>query len=688
MCSQIICLGVQHLTLTANLEVLCSMDIKKSTLRTDLDSFRIYYTSTESNKYSTATINKNMKGENNGLFYEYIATRSHDINETEKSLEITLNERTDTTVPATFNYQSNYKNHKTDVCSKTSDYNKTYDEGLKILIGNELKELNILNNTIQTMLEEVINATWSFINNHDENVGYKATNLSQKYLRLKQNFFIRTKNISTLINEYNCTPIHLPVEKCEEELRKHQNIILKFEYLRSLIRDYYKIRALQEESHKVTEKYNAFHRLTDLKESINLRKLMKEMTYNIFQNVKLIDNLTQTNNLEIFYVTNFTKDLLDLNYWELQLKNSTNELKQLNSYLQEESLRIPVQEYIQPTMQGIIFVTGFVGNGVLLVIFVRQKDARTAPNMMLLNLAVGDLLNLFINIPLFYSYTMSTKWHFGLHLCKAYRFLRQLGISVSVYSIVAISVQRFIAVTQFNKFRTNKCRISKHLKLLLMILVVWMIGCIIAIPHTVHAGIYVENCYGASPEDDYYPKAITLQDFILLCVIPLAIITLLSLLSAYQLKRSVRELPGEALVTKKLIQSRNVSSNVLIILAIVSAVSYIPLHLLSFVYAWTDITVDQSTYYVAFAFAYTLTFGNSCFNPIALYIVSRKFRCYFNTYLLCRRERKLSENKKQISTGISATTAQTTLQLHCQLVQEKESLSAVQLRSFEAFRNV
>lgn len=539
-------------------------------------------------------------------------------------------------------------------------------ESFKIEIENEKRELSIINDSLKRMLKNIINVTWLFINDHDDNVGCEAIKLSHGYLQQTRNFFNKIRKFNTHINEYNCKFTNLmsytdtiSEEGYEEDVRQKQNIILKFEYLHGLIRDYYRIHAVEEKANNLTEKYNAFRHINDLKKSIEAGELVKEMIRNMSENVKITNNYSQTYNLERYFVTNFTIQLLDLNFWESQLENKTKELENVSRYVQEETVRILLQEFVQPAIQGIIFMIGFFGNGVMIIIFTREKDIRTATNMMLLNLAIGDMLNLIVNIPVFYSYAVSTRWRFGLHLCKAYRFLRQLGISVSIYSIVVLSVQRFIAVTQYDSFRYYGCRIPKNLKSGLTILFVWLTGCMIAVPHTVHAGIYDENCYAASAQNDHFPKAITLTDLLLFCVIPLSSIIVFSILSAYHLKKSIRKLPGEAVGMEALIQSRAVSSNVLIAMAIVSAISYIPFYLLHFLYIWTDFKVYPKTYYVVFIIAYTLIFGNSCFNPIALYIVSSKFRGYINRYLLCRRERQTTENRNRISSATSLNTETT-----------------------------
>ena len=612
------------------------------TLTASFDSFGTYHTSVNYNQHSTATINDNT----NISLNKYVAKSGNDnVETTEMNVDDTSSGTNDT---------------KT-ICGNSNDKDKIKYGSFKIQIENEKRELIIINDTVKRMLKEIINVTWLFINDHDENVGYAATKLSHAYLQQARNYIHKTRIFNTHINEYNCkfTSVKysdiIPDEGYEEEFRQKEHIIVKFEYLHGLISDYYRMHAVKEKANSLTENYNTFRHLSDLKKSIEAGETVKEMIRNISENVKTTNNFSRTHNLEKYFVTNFTTKLLDSNFWELELENKTKELENDIRYVQEETVRILLQESVQPVVQGIIFTIGFVGNAIMIIIFVRQKDIRTATNMMLLNLAVGDVLNLTVNIPVFYSYSMSTRWRFGLHLCKAYRFLRQLGIGVSIYSIALLSFQRFIAVTQFDFFPCYGCRIPKKLKSILMISSVWLAACMIAVPHTVDAGIYNENCYASSDQNQHYPKAITLIDLMLFCVIPLSSITAFSLLSAKHLKNSIRKLPGEAVGMQGVIKARAVSSKVLIALAIVSAFSYIPLYLLFFLYAWTDFRMYPTAYYVAFIITYTLLFGNSCFNPIALYIASSKFRGYFNRYLLCRRQKNTTENHTGISTDNSLT---------------------------------
>jgi len=619
----------------------------ETTLTESFDSFGTFYTSEKYNHYSTATVNNNI----NSSLHKHVAKRGIDNVETTEM-------RTDDNLGGSSNTKPD--------CNKRSDKDKINYESFKIEIENEKRELVVINDTVKRMLKEIYNVTWLFINEHDENVGNEAIKLGHEYLQQTGNFLHKIRTFNTHINEYICNVTNvtysdiMPEEGNEEAVRQQRNIVLKFEYLHGLISDYYRMRAVEEEASNFTERYNTFRHLSDLKKSIEAGEIVKEMIRNISVNVKTTNNFSRMHNLEIFYGTDFTENLLDSNFWELELENKTKGLEKDIIYLQDETVRILVQERVQPVVQGIIFLIGFVGNGLMIIIFVRNREIRTATNMMLLNLAIGDMLNLIVNIPAFYTYTVSTRWRFGLHLCIAYRFLRQVGIGVSIYSIVALSVQRFIAVSQFHIFRCHGCQIPRNLTSVLIISFVWLAGCMIAVPHTLDAGIYEDNCYAASSQNEYYAKTITLIDLLLFCVIPLSSITASSVAAAYHLRKSIQKLPGEMLGLQPVIQARAVSSNVLIALAIVSAISYVPLYLILFIYAWTEFRMQPTTYYVVFFTTYTLLFGNSCFNPIALYIVSSRFRSYFNRYLFCRRK-KTSENHTGISTDDPLTTTETRL---------------------------
>ncbi|PSN44754.1 hypothetical protein C0J52_10730 [Blattella germanica] len=70
----------------------------------------------------------------------------------------------------------------------------------------------------------------------------------------------------------------------------------------------------------------------------------------------------------------------------------------------EEMLNV----YVDPAVYAVIFVLGLVWNGVLILIFVRQKQLWTPPNVMVFNLALADLISLVWNVA-FFCFEIYTK---------------------------------------------------------------------------------------------------------------------------------------------------------------------------------------------------------------------------------------------------------------------------------------
>jgi hypothetical protein len=149
--------------------------------------------------------------------------------------------------------------------------------------------------------------------------------------------------------------------------------------------------------------------------------------------------------------------------------------------------------------------------------------------------------------------------------------------------------------------------------------ILWVVGCVPQI-------IYVISKMSL--------RAWAMRNLILYCVIPVLAMAIFYFMTSWRLRQSVRKMPGEALRQETARHARVRSSNVLIALIAVFAVSYTPIQLFRFIELWF--------YGGGFLFdyvdliSYSLLSLNSCFNPIALYVASGSFRLYYNRYLCYR----------------------------------------------------
>lgn len=104
-----------------------------------------------------------------------------------------------------------------------------------------------------------------------------------------------------------------------------------------------------------------------------------------------------------------------------------------------------------------IFVFAFIGNGIVCYIVQSTPRMRTVTNYFIANLAIGDILMSVFCIPFsFVSIFILSYWPFGATLCHLVNYSQAVSVLVSAYTLVAISVDRYIAIMWPLKPRITK----------------------------------------------------------------------------------------------------------------------------------------------------------------------------------------------------------------------------------------
>ena len=136
------------------------------------------------------------------------------------------------------------------------------------------------------------------------------------------------------------------------------------------------------------------------------------------------------------------------------------------------------------------------------------------------------------------------------------------------------------------------------------------------------------------------------------CVIPIFIIGISTAVTSVKLKRSAKNMLGESSVNNNTRRNRVVSSNVLLALIIAYAVSYVPCF--SY-YVYVTLSNSGNDFNISCA-VYALLFVNSCFNPIALFIMSRKYRRILSSFITCRKKNPYINRDTSVSSTVTILT--------------------------------
>jgi len=528
-------------------------------------------------------------------------------------------------------------------------------------IENQRQVLHLLNDTISNSRTDAVETIWEFIEGKEDNVSDLAVNKTSQYIEALKEYVDRSKELNTFIDKQNSSAYDElkinEISKVEDKLKDVLNTKYQVYYLFTLIKINVKSKELIELVLKNMEEYRETFDVSLLEDNVKAMEDVVQMLNEHVRVVKVLASFRENFNLTPAFPSDYTDKLVDLKTWESELQNKTQSLAEYNKLLKDEKFRLLLKKYINPVTQSAIFIIGCLGNGVLLAVFVTHRDMRTPPNHMVLNLAVGDFLSLINNVLIYDILDVSGgTWHYGLALCRFYRFVRHLCLGVTVYSLVVISAQRFFALRVFFKWHGFGCRLTKKYKSFLIIAFVWLLASVIAIPRTVNAGVYNERCLGYGLQDsDGYHRWVNSIDLVALCFLPLSIIAVLSGATARRIIDSVKNMPGEITGKRKVKKARLLSSNILISLVVVFAVCYVPYFLYIFLRAWFTLDVDDSTHQLITFFTFSLIFGNACFNPIAVYFASRKYRLHMNKYLLCKCRQQVDKDARKISIETSIT---------------------------------
>lgn len=109
-----------------------------------------------------------------------------------------------------------------------------------------------------------------------------------------------------------------------------------------------------------------------------------------------------------------------------------------------ESTIFPTTVYM---MYISIFVIALLGNGVVCYIVYSSPRMKTVTNYFIVNLAVGDILMSLFCVPFsFFSILLLQYWPFGSLLCHLVNYSQTVSVLVSAYTLVAISIDRYIAI--------------------------------------------------------------------------------------------------------------------------------------------------------------------------------------------------------------------------------------------------
>ncbi|XP_013777380.1 cholecystokinin receptor-like [Limulus polyphemus] len=139
-------------------------------------------------------------------------------------------------------------------------------------------------------------------------------------------------------------------------------------------------------------------------------------------------------------------DFLNFSFWEVQFYEYSNTTSKRPTYSSDGSTGT-VEEKIRLILPySFILLLAVVGNVLVIVTLAVNKRMRTITNVFLLNLAVSDLLLGVFCMPFTLVGVLMREFVFGDAMCRLIPYLQAVSVSVSAWTLVSMSVERYYAI--------------------------------------------------------------------------------------------------------------------------------------------------------------------------------------------------------------------------------------------------
>ncbi|XP_067337090.1 B1 bradykinin receptor [Channa argus] len=143
-----------------------------------------------------------------------------------------------------------------------------------------------------------------------------------------------------------------------------------------------------------------------------------------------------------------------------------------------------------PPFIFILSLLGLLFNSFVLGVFVVHKDRITVAEVYLSNLALGDFF-LMCGLPFWAMYILNDfNWTYGDALCKIVNSIIIINYYTSIYTLVMISIDRYLALVKTMKARW----LRRTLYAKVMCLILWILGLLLSTPIMVYRQVrYMEE---------------------------------------------------------------------------------------------------------------------------------------------------------------------------------------------------
>ncbi|XP_053140173.1 prolactin-releasing peptide receptor-like [Hemicordylus capensis] len=297
----------------------------------------------------------------------------------------------------------------------------------------------------------------------------------------------------------------------------------------------------------------------------------------------------------------------------------------------------------------ILVIVACTGNFLLILLIVFTKRLHSTTNFLIGNLAAADLIMCLFCVPLTASYAFEIRgWLFGIFMCHFVTLMQVATVFVSVLSLTAIAVDRYIVVA-YPIHKRVRCKSCVYI-----VAVIWLLSIVVSVPTSMHTHYLDLNSVGQNmiiceefwkhkeAERRLYSCLMLLLSYML----PLSAVFVSYCAISYRLQK--RKVPGAACHNQeKLAKKRQKTFRILVISVMCFAFCWLPLQVVNLI---RDLDkefaiLDKRYVNVIQVSCHVVAMSSACFNPFIYASLHDKFRLHIREYFYHRKRSNIMSRK-------------------------------------------
>jgi allatostatin receptor len=285
---------------------------------------------------------------------------------------------------------------------------------------------------------------------------------------------------------------------------------------------------------------------------------------------------------------------------------------------------------------GIIVLLGFLGNLLVIIVVWSNTQMQNTTNILIVSLAFADLSFIIFCVPFTAARYALATWPFGSVWCKISSYLMYVCAFASVYTLVLMSLDRYLAVV--HPFTSIKIRNRRNANLLVFLTWIIILGANLPVAfefHVIEYAYYDRNRSTCLLVTNHTEPAARIYHgcfFGFGYVLPL---TLICVLYGFMLKRLLYGVvPGGSQRAESIRSKKRVTKMIIIVVGIF-ALCWLPIQILFMIQYFGHFEPSIVNFGIQMT-CNCLAYVNSCVNPILYAFLSENFRRSFRKLLCCK----------------------------------------------------